>query len=248
LKLNFTITSELESIFSPNNFNDVITAVSNIIDNAAEATKFSGNIDVNIRTYGGDLRILIKDDGPGIPETIKEKIYNKNFTHSKNGGSGLGLYQARNAIHNFQGSLELVENTSSGATFKIFIPNAVQPIDESKTQIKKPAGIVLIDDDKFIRINWARHFKARGITFNSFSTINDFIENQKLISKDFYIYVDSCLSDGSKGEVESQKIYELGFKNIFLSTGYEKSTINKPSWIKDIIPKSPAQVHGIHLS
>ena len=40
-------------------------------------------------------------------------------------------------------------------------------------------------------------------------------------------------------EIESEKIFALGFLNLYLATGYEKGSIAKPSWIREIYSKSP---------
>lgn len=69
--------------------------------------------------------ILFSDNGPGIEEDIKIKIFDRYFTTNKdNGGSGLGLYIVRNNLKTFQGSIELIESEfkDKGCTFKIMIP------------------------------------------------------------------------------------------------------------------------------
>jgi len=45
-----------------------------------------------------------------------------------------------------------------------------------------------------------------------------------------------------RGGIESEKIYQNGFKNLYLATGHEKESFVKPSWIKEIFSKSPDNV------
>ena len=70
-------------------------------------------------------------------------------------------------------------------------------------------------------------------------SINDFMAASASFDKSSKIYIDSNLGDGIKGEVESEKIFALGFSNLYLATGYEKDSIQKPFWIKEVFSKSP---------
>ena len=60
------------------------------------------------------------------------------------------------------------------------------------------------------------------------------------------IYIDSNLSEGLRGEVLSRTIADEGFVNLHMATGYDPTSIEKPSWIKSIQGKSPtiAKVGG----
>ena len=101
---------------------------------------------------------------------------------------------------------------------------------------------VLIDDDKLIRYNWSSFCEKKGIPFKDFNSIDDFLHVADSIPKDAKIFIDSSLGNNLKGEVESEKIFKLGFKNLYLATGYEKESINKPNWILDVHSKSPEVV------
>jgi FixJ family two-component response regulator len=105
--------------------------------------------------------------------------------------------------------------------------------------------VVLIDDDKLVHINWASYCKNKGVPFVGFKSIYEFIKDSDTFDKRIKIFVDSNLGDGTKGEIESQKIFNLGFRNIYLATGYQKSEINKPSWIIDVYLKGPEVIMDI---
>ncbi len=99
--------------------------------------------------------------------------------------------------------------------------------------------IVLIDDDRLVHLNWKSHCKKNGLDFHGFYSIEAFISDSTSFDNASRIYIDSNLGDGIKGEIESEKIFALGFLNLYLATGYEKDSIAKPSWIKEIYSKSP---------
>lgn len=103
-------------------------------------------------------------------------------------------------------------------------------------------SIVLIDDDRLIHVNWSLYCKKHGLPFLSFMSVNDFIIASTTVDKTAMIFIDSNLGKGIKGEIESENIFKLGFLNLFLTTGYEKNTVIKPAWIKEIYSKSPENI------
>lgn len=100
--------------------------------------------------------------------------------------------------------------------------------------------IVLIDDDKLTHLNWEHYLKLKKYNFRLFYSVNEFLAHSSEIDLNASIYIDSELGDGLKGEVESKKIFELGFNNLFLSTGYTKDSIKVPNWILEVYPKTPS--------
>ncbi len=99
--------------------------------------------------------------------------------------------------------------------------------------------VILIDDDKLVRYNWSSHCEKKGIPFKAFVSIDSFLDEAVSIPKEAKIYIDSNLGNDVKGEIESEKIFNLGFKNLYLATGYGKEYIKKPDWIIEIFSKSP---------
>ena len=72
---------------------------------------------------GQHIRLTIKDNGEGIPEEIKEDIFNPFFsTKEKKEGSGLGLYIVYNEVNKMQGDIKVDSQEGEGTTFTITIP------------------------------------------------------------------------------------------------------------------------------
>lgn len=101
-------------------------------------------------------------------------------------------------------------------------------------------SIILIDDDFLVYLNWLNFCTINNVKIQHYKSIKSFIDNSKLFPLEISIYIDSSLEDGIKGEIESEKIFKLGFKNLFISTAFEKSEIKKPFWIKDVYSKDPS--------
>lgn len=71
------------------------------------------------------MAIEVRDNGPGVPKDIKEKIFHPFFTTKKQGeGTGLGLSISTKTIQEHKGKIELESEEGNGATFRILLPIA----------------------------------------------------------------------------------------------------------------------------
>ena len=88
----------------------------NLIQNAMDAIGKKGKITASIKTIGNNVEIRIKDNGPGISEEIRQRLFDP-FTTTKERGVGLGLSIVHRIIDSFEGSIQLEETSSKGSTF-----------------------------------------------------------------------------------------------------------------------------------
>jgi hypothetical protein len=112
------------------------------------------------------------------------------------------------------------------------------------TNSAREEEIILIDDDLLVHLNWKFFCNKKSIRFQSFSSIDEFLTVALEIDKSVNICIDSKLGNGIKGEIESEKIFSLGFKNLYLTTGYERDSFQKPLWIKEIFSKSTENINS----
>jgi two-component system nitrogen regulation sensor histidine kinase NtrY len=96
-------------------------ALINIIDNAIEAMKQTGEITISLRTADHHVSIGIADTGPGIPDDEKEKLFLPYFSKKK-GGTGLGLAIAGKIATDHGGRIIVKDNHPKGSIFIIEIP------------------------------------------------------------------------------------------------------------------------------
>ena len=97
----------------------------NILDNSIGAIKDEGNIWINIHTEKDKNKciIQIKDDGCGMDEQTKEKIFNPFFTTKPVGqGTGLGLSISYKIIQSHNGQITVDSKLNEGTTFSIELP------------------------------------------------------------------------------------------------------------------------------
>ena len=95
---------------------------SNLIKNAIQAFSDNklGKIDIATSCNKNNYTITITDNGIGIPDDIKDKIFTPNFT-TKSTGMGLGLAMVKNIVDTLNGTIEFT-TSNKGTTFKIDLP------------------------------------------------------------------------------------------------------------------------------
>ncbi len=104
------------------------TILMNLISNSVKhSDRDAVQVDISVCEFPGGWKIVVKDDGPGIPLKYQRKVFELFQTlQSKDDvdGSGLGLAMVEKLISQMEGSIELVSNppTERGATFILRIP------------------------------------------------------------------------------------------------------------------------------
>lgn len=98
-------------------------AVESLIKNAVDALAGrGGTITVRVdRAAGGGARVRVADDGPGIPQALKRKIFAAGFT-TKERGWGIGLPLARRIIEESHGGRLVLVASDRGAVFDVIVP------------------------------------------------------------------------------------------------------------------------------
>jgi signal transduction histidine kinase len=115
----------------------------NLAQNAYEAMTSGGTLRVAVRSAQHDraagVEIRFADTGPGVPEDLREQIFNP-FVTSKKGGVGLGLAIVSKIVDEHHGILRLEPSAGSGACFSIFLPAASPPADASPSRAVRVAS------------------------------------------------------------------------------------------------------------
>ncbi|HQU71599.1 MAG: VCBS repeat-containing protein [Calditrichaeota bacterium] len=110
----------------------------NLLHNAVQAVETRQNSRIGITTVarGDRVRITIADNGPGIPEAVRNKIFDPFFTTKPVGsGTGLGLSISYNIIKRHRGKIALSSTPGEGTVFEIELPvNAGPPEEEPITR------------------------------------------------------------------------------------------------------------------
>jgi two-component system sensor histidine kinase TctE len=111
-------------------------ALGNLIDNAIRYAKPGGQVTVSAAVIGGAAHISVSDDGPGVPPSEREKIFERfhRGENSEGAGSGLGLPVALLCARAMGGNLTLAgDDPGSGATFVLHLQVAAVSADLSES-------------------------------------------------------------------------------------------------------------------
>jgi signal transduction histidine kinase len=102
----------------------------NLLDNALDAVKDGGHLEVTAKREGTAVVVRIADDGPGIPEEIRERIFDPFFTTKPVGeGTGLGLDIVRRLVNRNEGTID-VESRPGRTVFTVTLRPASGPIPD----------------------------------------------------------------------------------------------------------------------
>src|ERR1051326_4726251 len=96
-------------------------AVLNIVLNGVQAMPNGGTLRLTVKREGDGALISVRDQGAGIPDNIRDKIFNLYFT-TKSGGSGIGLAMASRVVQLHHGSVEFSTIIDHGTTFYLRFP------------------------------------------------------------------------------------------------------------------------------
>ena len=137
--------------------------IENVVINAREATKESGRLFVRACNAppkspevvdlreGPYVRIEIEDEGGGIPEFVRERIFEICFT-TKAGGSGIGLATARSIMDQHGGQIAIESKTGQGTIVTLLLPAVAQscppPAPPRPALAVKGSGRILVIDDE----------------------------------------------------------------------------------------------------
>jgi len=108
----------------------VVNLVRNALEALAPARTAAAGSEVVVatrRTQDGRVEVSVSDNGPGVPDSLKDRIFDP-FCSTKATGTGLGLAISRTIIAAHEGTLEYEPNHPTGARFKIrLLPDRMDP-------------------------------------------------------------------------------------------------------------------------
>lgn len=120
-----TVEPELDECEIKSNESLLFRVWENLIGNAIKFTEENGTITISLCKNDGVLLFSIADDGVGIRDDDKDKVFNPFFTgdksHNKE-GSGLGLPLTKNIVEKLGGTIGFTSELNKGTTFTVQIP------------------------------------------------------------------------------------------------------------------------------
>ena len=104
----------------------------------------------------------------------------------------------------------------------------------------KKVDLVFIDDNRTLTMVWQMTAEVAGKSIGVFNTLEEFETIVSSLDKSTPIYIDSHLGGGMLGQDYAKQLYEQGFEELYLATGYNAEHFTEPMpWIKAIVGKEP---------
>ncbi len=106
----------------------------NLLLNGCQAAQVAGgHVGVAVAEQDGNLEIRVTDDGPGIDDTIRDKLFQPFVSYGKENGTGLGLTIAQKIIQDHNGSLQLESSVRGRTVMRILLPKLPKAADGQPT-------------------------------------------------------------------------------------------------------------------
>lgn len=99
--------------------------IDNILTNAREALKPGQFVEISWEKIESRLLLIIQDNGPGIPEEIRDRLFEPFVTSGKATGTGLGLAISKKIVEDHNATLEIASEKGSGAAFIVTFPESM---------------------------------------------------------------------------------------------------------------------------
>ena len=120
--ISFRVSSELKTCILEIDGDRIKQVLTNLLANAARFAPKSSEVTVEVREQDSRIRVSVIDRGEGVPESLREKIFDRfyridNSRNRETGGSGLGLAIAKSIIDAHGGKIWVDETPGGGATF-----------------------------------------------------------------------------------------------------------------------------------
>jgi len=107
-------------------------ALLNLVLNALQAMPTGGTLKVSVSRMPGEIRIQVRDTGPGIAPENRERIFNP-FVTTRESGTGLGLAITQRIIQGHDGRILLDSPPGQGACFTVCLPMLAQETESEQS-------------------------------------------------------------------------------------------------------------------
>ncbi len=121
-EISFRVSTELKTCILEIDGDQIKQVLTNLLANASRFAPNSSEVTVEIKDLDDKIRVSVVDRGEGVPESLREKIFDRfyridNSRNRETGGSGLGLAIAKSIIDAHGGKIWVDQTPDGGATF-----------------------------------------------------------------------------------------------------------------------------------
>ncbi len=165
--LDFEVTLDAAGeMFTVGSASELREVFVNLIVNAVDAMPAGGKLHISGVQDGGRLHLQFADNGTGMPEEVRQRIFDPFFSTKGTLGTGLGLSVSYSIIERHEGSIRVSSEMGSGTVFTIDLPAAEKQADcvvVQPEQVEVPSlSILVVDDEPAVRETLAEMLITMG--------------------------------------------------------------------------------------
>jgi signal transduction histidine kinase len=109
-------------------FKKLERAVLNLLLNACEVVPAEGGrIEVELRRAEENIEVRVTDNGPGIADAVRDRLFDPFVSHGKENGTGMGLTVVQKIVQDHGGEIAVERTSLAGTTFRISLPLNLSP-------------------------------------------------------------------------------------------------------------------------
>ena len=204
--------------------------MSNLINNAVEATQGKNLITINLQlTEQGVIRVEVIDCGKGIPAEKLALLGQEGITFGKSDGNGLGLYHAIKTIKTWNGQISIESKVGIGTSVSIWLPQVEAPkCLASNLDLKSKDRVIVLDDDPSIHEIWKKKFLEHQVDNElfHFTNVDEFLSwrNNGNTMNNKYL-LDHNISEGGKTGFDLIEFHGLQEESILVTNSYEEQFV-----------------------
>ncbi|MEP6742839.1 MAG: ATP-binding protein [bacterium] len=200
----------------------------NLIVNAVDAMPDGGKLEISCVSDNGRLRLQFADSGTGMPEDVRQKIFDPFFSTKGAHGTGLGLSVSYSIIERHEGSISVASNLGEGTIFTIELPASEVATDSVVTpadNVEVPKlSILVIDDEPAVRETLAEMLELMGhrvvLADSGQSALQLLSANECEL-----VFTDLAMPDMDGWETSREIRKRWPEMNVVLVTGYGSGTL-----------------------
>jgi signal transduction histidine kinase len=117
--------SDMEGMFDPRKLE---RAFFNLVLNACEATLGEGRVTVDVQTRSDSFEIRVADQGPGVPENVRGRMFDPFVSSGKPNGTGLGLAIVSKIVGDHGGSVSVERTSETGTVMLVKLPRVANAV------------------------------------------------------------------------------------------------------------------------
>lgn len=221
-----------------NNYNNIVIVDDDFMIHDSWDQKLKNISNLNVINFykASDLDVAISS---GLK--TNDSLFLIDYEFSNEAINGLDLIETFNLSKNAllvssAFDEDIVRERSSSLRIQIIPKNYIPYIYIEKIN-RSPTHLILIDNDEMIRLMWKFAAEEKNIHLSTYACYSDFIIDINGVSKDTPIYIDSNLGETIKGEEYAKKLFDQGYQELYITTGYQRYLFNEMPWIKAVVGK-----------